>query len=59
MRTIKRNTRIIICPKCHGSAFVSERENFYETKSYPCDYCGGSRVVIEQEVITHERISED
>lgn len=59
MRTVKRDTKIIVCPQCHGRAFVPKRRNLYETESCICDYCGGHRVVIEQKVITHERISED
>lgn len=54
----KNESRIIVCPKCNGSGYVDSRTSLYESERVDCGYCGGKRVIIETEVITHEQIKE-
>jgi len=56
MMKTKNESRIIICPQCSGTGKKYVRESFDESIYRECGYCAGNRVVIEKEIITHEKI---
>lgn len=59
MKTIKDETKIVVCPVCQGRGTIEKRINLYESGNVECEYCGGSRVVVEREKITHKRIGDE